>query len=263
MSGQRTEGDLAAAARTLASLNEQAEALRAELRALQQELTQVREDFREVREAQLLEANEQLVLAALHSETVAETAVSALNELTRSSQRDALTNTPNRALMLDRLERAIAVARRRGTRSAVIFLDIDGFKKINDTLGHAVGDEVLQLVARRLEHVIRDSDNVSRHSGDEFLVLLPEIARACDAGRIARRMLSVLAAVDRVGDQAIHLSASLGIAIYPEDGDDPGTLIRRADAAMYRSKRRGNGSFAFYEERFSSGRREQLPALGP
>lgn len=239
---------MAAATRTLALLNEQADGLRAELLALRQDLAEVQRDFSEAQGAELREAYEQLVLAALHAETIAETAVNNLGELAHSSQRDALTGTPNRALMLDRLEQAIAMARRHGTHLAVFFLDLDGFKKINDTLGHAIGDEVLQTVARRLELTLRDSDNVSRHSGDEFLVLLPDIARVSDASVIAGRMLSALAVIDHVGDQSIHLSASIGIAVYPDDGEDASTLISRADTAMYRSKRLGNSGFQFYRE---------------
>jgi diguanylate cyclase (GGDEF)-like protein len=196
----------------------------------------------------LQEANEQLVLAALHAETVAEEAVSHLDKLARSSQHDALTDTPNRALMLDRLENAIALARRHRTRIAVLFLDLDEFKQINDTLGHAVGDAVVQLVARRLESVVRHSDTVSRHGGDEFLVLMAEISQPSDAALIAEKILSVLAAPSQIDNHLISLSASLGIALFPEDGDDAATLITRADAAMYSCKKQGGGNFQFYSE---------------
>lgn len=252
MSDHAVEGKVVAATRALALLNEQADGLRAELAKLRQNLAEVQRDFDETRTAQLREANEQLVLAALHADTIAETAVSNLVELTRASQRDALTDTPNRALMLDRLEIAITSARRRRAHIAVLFLDIDHFKQINDSLGHAVGDEVLQLVARRLESVVRDSDTVSRHSGDEFLVLLAEISQASDAALIAAKMLSALAEPSHVGNHVLCLSASIGIAIYPQDGEDAPTLIRRADAAMYRSKNQALGRFEFYSgERMS------------
>jgi len=189
-----------------------------------------------------------LVLAALHAETIAEQAVSHLNQLVRSSQHDALTDTPNRALMLDRLENAIAFARRHRTRIAVLFLDLDQFKQINDTYGHAVGDAVVQLVARRLESVVRHSDTVSRHSGDEFLVLMAEITQPSDAALIAEKILSALAAPSRVDDHLISLSASIGIALFPEHGDDAATLITRADAAMYSCKQHGGDNFQFYSE---------------
>jgi diguanylate cyclase len=192
--------DVAAAEHALALLNEQADEVRADIVRSRRELAKVQRDIGGSRAAQLLEANEQLVLAALQAESIAEEATGHLDELARSSQRDALTDTPNRALMLDRLENAIALARRHVTRIAVIFLDLDQFKQINDTLGHAVGDEVLQLVARRLESVVRASDTVSRHGGDEFLVLIGEISRASDAGVIAAKILAVLTAPSRVGD---------------------------------------------------------------
>ena len=152
--------------------------LRAELRSLQRELVAARNELAGSRGAQLREVNEQLVLSALRAQHVADTAAGDLDELTRTSQRDALTGMPNRALMRDRLEQAIALARRHGTRTAVLFVDLDGFKTVNDELGHGAGDEVLQLLARRMESVVRGSDTVSRHGGDEFLVLLAEVA-AC------------------------------------------------------------------------------------
>jgi diguanylate cyclase len=248
MSAHPDTAEVAAAARELALLRRQADQVRADIVRSRSELAQVQRDYGETRAAQLVEANEQLVLAALQAETVAEAATGQLDEIARSSQRDSLTDTPNRALMLDRLENAIALARRHVTRLAVLFLDLDQFKQINDTLGHGVGDEVLQLVARRLQSVVRGSDTVSRHGGDEFLVLVGEISKAADAAVIAAKILAVLTAPSRVGDHMLRLSASLGIATYPEDGEDAATLISRADAAMYRSKRRRSGGFEFHRE---------------
>lgn len=243
--GAGQEREVAAAARTLALLNEHADGVRADLLKLRRDLENVRRGLDGTRTAELLEANEQLVLAALHADTVAEKALRNLAALIRENQRDALTDTPNRALMLDRLEIAISAARRHGTRLAVFFIDIDRFKEINDTRGHAVGDEVLQLVARRLESVVRDSDTVSRHGGDEFLVLLTDISEAADAAKVAEKMLAAVAQSCPVRNDVISLSASIGIAVYPQDGEDPPTLIRRADQAMYRSKRNGPGHFEF------------------
>ena len=174
--------------------------------------------------------------------------ISSLDELTRHSQHDELTGAPNRALMLDRLESAIALAQRRATRVGVLFIDLDRFKQINDTHGHAVGDEVLQLVTRRLESAVRDSDTVSRHSGDEFVVLLAEVYSAHDAIPVAEKMLASLALPARIGQHDLTLSASIGIALYPEDGADAATLIQRADAAMYRAKGRGAGAYEFFAE---------------
>jgi len=208
--------------------------------------TATQQDVIETRAARLREANQQLVLATLKAEALACTATSKLEEVTRSSQRDALTDTPNRIMMHDRLERAISTARRHGTRFAVFFLDLDRFKQINDTLGHTVGDTVMQLVAHRLKSAVRDSDTVSRYGGDEFLILLNDISQASDAALIAANLLATLAAPSGVGDNVFHLSASLGITIYPEDGSDSATLIDRADSAMYRAKKRGGGRFELY-----------------
>jgi diguanylate cyclase len=248
VSGQRDTEHVTAAARAVALLNKQADEIRADIVRSRRELELLQRESGDTRAAQLVEANEQLVLATLQAETVAETATNHLDELARSSQRDALTDTPNRALMLDRLENAISLARRHVTRLAVLFLDLDQFKQINDTLGHAIGDEVLQLVARRLESVVRASDTVSRHGGDEFLVLIGEVSKASDAAVIAAKILAVLTAPCRVGDHLLRLSASLGIATYPDDGEDAASLVSRADAAMYRSKRRRLGGFEFHRE---------------
>jgi diguanylate cyclase len=228
--------------------NRRTDEMRTDSARLQGNLADVQQASTSDQAALLQQANEQLVLAALHAETIAEEAVSHLDELARSSQHDVLTDTPNRALMLDRLENAVALARRHRTRVAVLFLDLDEFKQINDTLGHAVGDAVVQLVARRLESVVRQSDTVSRHGGDEFLVLMAEISQPSDAALIAEKILSALAAPSRIANHLICLSASLGIALFPEDGDDAAALITRADAAMYSCKKQGGGNFQFYSE---------------
>lgn len=255
--GKRKQG---AAARTLAQIKARVDERRAELMKLRHDLAEVPRDLSGPPDA-LMEANEQLVLAALHAETIAETAVINLDESTRASQRDALTDTPNRALMLDRLDNAITLARRHRTRIAVLFVDLDHFKQINDNLGHAVGDGVLQLVARRLEDVVRDSDTVSRHGGDEFLVLLTNVSQPSDATLIAEKMLAAFTAPSRVGEQMLPLSLSIGIAIYPEDGEHAATLISHADAAMYRSKKYGGSHFEFYSAAISSDRSRE-PSAG-
>lgn len=197
---------------------------------------------------QLVQANEQLVLSALNAQAIGEAAISSLDQLARTSQRDALTDTPNRALLLDRLESALAMAQRRGTRVAVLFLDVDHFKQINDTLGHATGDAVLQWVARRLQAAVRDSDAVGRQGGDEFLVLLAEVSRMSDAAQIARKIIGDMAMPTLVCGHLLHVSVSVGVAVYPDDAQDASTLIGLADTAMYRSKRRGGGSLTFYGE---------------
>jgi diguanylate cyclase (GGDEF)-like protein len=194
----------------------------------------------------LVQANEILAVAARDSKMRADTAVQNLLDVTRWSERDPLTNTPNRALMLDRIQCAIALARRQKTQVAVLFVDLDSFKLINDSLGHAAGDEALRLAARRFKSAVRESDTVSRHSGDEFLVLLAVTSRGSDAAHIARHLIAALAQPAVVGKQALCLSASIGIALYPDDGNDAASLISAADAAMFTSKRRGPGGFEFH-----------------
>ena len=160
-----TEQELAAARRTLALLQAQADAVRADLASLRRETEKAKQELNGLRTAQLLEVNDQLVQAAVHADTAAQTAVSSLDELTRQTQHDELTGATTRVLMLDRLQSAIARAQRSSARVGLLFLDLDGFKRINDTLGHAVGDQVLQLATRRLESSVRESDSVSRHGG--------------------------------------------------------------------------------------------------
>ena len=234
---------IAAATRILAVLDTEAIRLRGELVVLRHALIEDTKSVSPRQAAHLLEANEQLVLAALHSDQMAETAVAELFGFASESQRDALTNTPNRALMIDRMEHAIDMAERGGMRLAVLFIDLDRFKTINDSHGHMIGDEVLQLVARRLEACVRTSDTVSRIGGDEFLVLLTEISQASDANLVAAKMRAAIAAPNRIKNGTLELSASIGIAIYPTDGVDTMTLIRRADEAMYRAKHQVGGGF--------------------
>ena len=233
------------ASSALAEIRAEITAARAELATLRSELAQVRHVLTESQTAQLREANEHLVVAALQAQTGADSARSDLDTLTHASQRDSLTGLPNRALMLDRLESAIARAQRHRMQLAVLFLDLDAFKHINDTRGHVAGDAVLQEVARCLSASVRLSDTVSRHGGDEFLVLLSEVAAASDAARVAAKVLSVLDEPGRFGDPAIRLTVSVGIALFPSDGRDARTLIERADAAMYRAKQSGGNRFEF------------------
>ena len=248
-----------AATRTLALLRAQADAVRADLAGLRREFGQAKEELSSLRTAQLMEVNDQLVQAAVHADTAAQTAVSSLDDLTRSTQHDELTGAPNRTLMLDRLEQAISMAQRRATRVGVMFVDLDRFKQINDTLGHAVGDEVLRLAARCLAGAVRDSDSISRYGGDEFVVLLAELSNAADAAPIARKMLEALAGPSVIGPHTMSLSASVGISVYPEDGADAVTLIQRADAAMYRSKKRGAGNYTFCASQASADEGDAAP----
>jgi diguanylate cyclase (GGDEF)-like protein/PAS domain S-box-containing protein len=164
------------------------------------------------------------------------------------AEHDALTDLPNRLLLNDRLARAIALARRYGRRLAVLFLDCDRFKHINDTLGHAVGDQVLRSIAKRLTTCVRESDTVSRHGGDEFLILLSEVDHPEDAEAIGEKIVSSIAEPHLVAGHELQLTASVGIALYPEDGQDAESLIMRADTAMYHAKNTGRNRVGFYKK---------------
>ena len=162
------------------------------------------------------------------------------------AQHDFLTDLPNRLLFGDRVGHALALARRHGRSAAVMFLDIDRFKDINDTLGHAVGDQLLQSVARRLVACVRSSDTVCRQGGDEFLVLLPEIEHAADAAITAQTILSALSEPYILDKNTITVTVSIGISIHLNDKCNAEVLIRRADAAMYRVKDQGGNAYQFF-----------------
>ncbi len=162
------------------------------------------------------------------------------------AEHDALTSLPNRTLLSDRLARSIALSRRYRRRLAVLFVDCDKFKHINDTLGHEIGDQVLQSIARRLTACVRESDTVSRHGGDEFLVLLSEVDHAGDAGVIADKIVQSVSEPHVIDGHELVLTASVGVSLYPEDGQDAHSLITRADAAMYQAKSSGRNQVGFY-----------------
>jgi len=238
----------AEAEQALAAIHAQVDAARAELQLLRRELAQVRLSLAASREAHLVKANEHLVLAALQAIENEDTVRGELEAATQASQTDGLTGLPNRGLMLDRLENAVAMANRRGTQLAVLFVDLDGFKDVNDRLGHARGDAVLCGVARCLSACLRQSDTVSRHGGDEFLLLLPEITSETDAAAVAAMILLEVSQPGRFIDASIRLGASVGIAVYPADGTHAETLIAHADTAMYRAKKRGGGCYDFWSQ---------------
>ena len=227
-------------------LNAQVAAMRAVLVQLLQEVVVAESRLDSTQASQLLEANEQLIVSALGAQTDADTAAGALDEASRVGGLDPLTGLPNRTVLLDRFEAAILNAKRQGNRVALLFLDLDSFKKINDTLGHASGDRALRLVADCLSSLVRESDTVSRHGGDEFLILLANVTGAADAAVVAGKVNAALAAQSRVEGQPLRLRASIGISVYPEDGEDARTLIAQADAAMYRAKKRDSGDDAFH-----------------
>lgn len=161
---------------------------------------------------------------------------------------DPLTRLPNRALLLDRLQLAIAQAQRNRRKLALMFLDLDGFKPVNDQLGHLLGDKLLRDVAGRLQSCVRRSDTLSRFGGDEFALLLPEVRRPEDMAALAGKLLGSLSQPFIIDDHELSLSASIGLALYPEAGESAETLIRHADLAMYEAKRQGKNGFRFYSD---------------
>jgi diguanylate cyclase (GGDEF)-like protein len=163
------------------------------------------------------------------------------------AQHDFLTHLPNRRLLHDRLTQSIAMARRRGTRLAVLFLDLDRFKHVNDSLGHQIGDKLLQSVAERLKACVRGSDTVSRQGGDEFVLLLSEIEHPQDAALSAQKMIDSLVAPHEIANHDLHVTVSIGLSIYPDDGRDAETLVKNADTAMYHAKDRGRNNYQFFK----------------
>jgi diguanylate cyclase (GGDEF)-like protein/PAS domain S-box-containing protein len=168
-------------------------------------------------------------------------------QMIHSAHHDFLTGLPNRVLLRDRVDQAISLAQRHGTKVAVLFLDLDGFKHINDSLGHAVGDKLLQSVSESLVNCVRGSDTVSRQGGDEFVVLLSEVEQYSDAAITASRMLQAVAEVHPVGPHHLHITTSIGLSVYPDDGVDGETLIKNADTAMYQAKENGRQSYQFFK----------------
>jgi diguanylate cyclase (GGDEF)-like protein/PAS domain S-box-containing protein len=168
-------------------------------------------------------------------------------QIAHSAEHDFLTGLPNRMLLNDRITQAIALAQRHTKEVAVLFLDLDGFKYINDSLGHPVGDKLLQSVAGRLADCIRASDTVSRQGGDEFVVLLSEVAQPEDAAISARRILQAVARPHSIDQHDLHITTSIGVSVFPDDGLDADTLIKNADTAMYQAKENGRQSFQFFK----------------
>jgi diguanylate cyclase (GGDEF)-like protein/PAS domain S-box-containing protein len=169
-------------------------------------------------------------------------------QLAHLAQHDFLTDLPNRLLLLDRLQHAISWARRRGGQVAVLFLDLDRFKRINDSLGHGVGDRLLQEVAARLRRSVRRSDTIGRLGGDEFVVVLSEVATLENAGTSAAKLLSALAVPCPIGSDRLQVAASIGISVYPDDAEDADTLLGYADTAMYHAKQDGRNTYRFFKQ---------------
>lgn len=169
------------------------------------------------------------------------------NRLDHLAHFDPLTDLPNRTLLQDRLEQAIAAADRRGESFAVVFIDLDGFKPINDAHGHETGDEALKLVAQRLRHTLRSMDTAARLGGDEFIAILTDIQSTETTRQVTEKILTALSEPYQIGDLDIRMSASIGVSIYPDDERDANGLLRTADQAMYVGKRGGRNQVVFYK----------------
>jgi diguanylate cyclase (GGDEF)-like protein len=245
--------------RTLFLLDARIAAARVELSRLNGDVTARERSRVSQHRAQLVAANEHLVLSALDAHADAQALRDDLLALEKVSQRDVLTDLPSRTLTLDRLETAIAFARRHDRKLGVLFVDLDFFKRINDSRGHAAGDKALQTAARRLTGAVRQSDTVGRFGGDEFLVILPDIDGPAEAALVAAKML---AAMSDAGDKEAAMSASIGIALYPQDGLTSTDLLECADKAMYRAKAHGGGYSQFYDARTGSVLSSMAPLAG-
>ncbi|HWU84616.1 MAG TPA: EAL domain-containing protein, partial [Rhodocyclaceae bacterium] len=196
------------------------------------------------RTAELAEANVQL------QEEVFER-IRAEQRIWHIAHHDALTGLPNRALLHDRLDQLLAQAERNGNRVAVMFVDLDRFKRINDTLGHDVGDELLKSVASRLSGVVRAADTVSRLGGDEFVIVLPDVGAPEDAERVAEKVVEALAPAIAIQGHELRATPSIGISLYPDDGTDAYTLMKNADTAMYHAKGEGRNNYQFFAARMN------------
>jgi len=203
------------------------------------------------RTRELETVNAQLEIARQQAESVA-------SAMEYHAHHDALTGLPNRVLLNDRITSELAHARRQQTNAALLFLDLDRFKIINDSLGHAVGDQLLRVIAHRLNDCVREEDTVARLGGDEFMVLLPRISGSADAGRIAKKIIDSLVDPVACNGHELHITTSIGISIFPYDGTDAETLIKHADISMYRAKELGRNKAIYYTAEMNAGSRKQL-----
>jgi diguanylate cyclase (GGDEF)-like protein len=225
-----------------------------EIQSRDNELNEHRQKLEErvaQRTMELESANSQLEFSKEQAESVA-------NRMEYHAHHDALTGLPNRILLNDRITRELAHARRQQTSAALLFLDLDRFKIINDSLGHAVGDQMLRVISRRLSNCVREEDTVARLGGDEFMVLLPRISGSADAGRIAKKIIGCLVDPISCNGHELHITTSIGISIFPYDGTDAETLIKHADISMYRAKELGRNKAVYYTAEMNAGSRKQL-----
>ena len=199
----------------------------------------------------LEETNAQLVTATTEVNNLAKQVQTGKDQMDHLAHHDVLTDLPNRLLLNDLLEEAIELARGQGKQLALVFLNIDRFKHINDSLGHAIGDQLLQLVAKRLATGVRSSDTVCRQGGDEFIILLADVEHANDAPLMAQKILVALTGPHFINQHELDLTASIGISLYPNDGQDADTLIQNANTAMHHAKASGRNNCQFFKQHMS------------
>ncbi|OGT00316.1 MAG: hypothetical protein A3F73_10090 [Gallionellales bacterium RIFCSPLOWO2_12_FULL_59_22] len=229
-----------------ADLREEAATLRLKVMLTQETAARVEAEIEERAAAQLREENERLIAAAVHAQSMTEAAEQAAEQMSHIAEHDFLTGLPNRTLLTDHLSQAITLAQRHGKKVALMYLDLDHFKHINDTLGHAVGDLLLQSVTRRLQACVRLSDTVCRQGGDEFVVLLHEVEAVSDAVLAAEKLIAAMTEPHLVADHRLHITLSIGISLCPDDGNDAETMLRNADTAMYHAKRGGRNNYQMF-----------------
>jgi diguanylate cyclase (GGDEF)-like protein len=203
------------------------------------------------RTRELEESNNQLSQSKKQAETVAK-------RMEYHAHHDDLTGLPNRILLNDRINTELSHARRQKSMMALLFLDLDRFKVINDSLGHAIGDQLLRVISRRLKNCLRDEDTIARLGGDEFMILLPRITSSSDAGRVGRKITEALVEPVSCNGHELHITTSIGISIYPFDSTDVETLIKNADISMYRAKELGRNKVVYYTAEMNAGSRKQL-----
>ena len=208
-------------------------------------------------EAQLRDANEHLVVATVRAQTMTDAAEQTAALMTHKAGHDFLTGLPNRMLLTDRLAQAITRAQRHDKKVALMYLDLDHFKQINDSLGHEVGDQLLQSAAKRLQTCVRLSDTVSRQGGDEFVVLLPEVDEVQGAVRTAKKLIAAMTEPHLIGGHRLHVTLSIGVSLYPDDGKNVETVFRNADTAMYHAKKTGRNNYQVFTPDMNVGAIEQ------
>lgn len=204
------------------------------------------------------ETEKQLVSGAVHLAGIAIQRHRDQTRIHHMAHHDSLTKLPNRLLLHDRIERSIEQARRQGSRTAVLMVDLDRFKHVNDSLGHHVGDRLLQETAERLEHCMRGSDTIARVGGDEFVINMPYVEEPDSVSVVARHVLAELQTPFVFGGHSFQLGASIGISLYPDDGDDVHDLLRAADAAMYAAKEQGRGNYRYFTDELNTAAHERM-----